>query len=121
MRTLDYNKRKFYYCLHQTKEKIYDENHNFTGEYSPEYADPVEAMGNISASSGSVDTQQFGNDISYDKTIALQGTNWPIDESTVLFIDKEPDPEADFPDYDYIVIRVAVSLNHTVLAIKRVE
>lgn len=121
MRTLDRNKRKFYYCLHQTKEKIYDDDHNFTGEYSPEYAEPVEAFGNISASSGTTDTEQFGNDISYDKTIALQGTNWPIDESTVLLIDTLPDPESEIPNYDYLIVRKAVSLNHTVLAIKRVE
>lgn len=121
MRTLDRNKRRFYYCLHQNREKIYDENHNFTGEYSPEYAEPVEAFGNISASSGTTDTEQFGNDISYDKTIALQGTDWPIDESTVLLIDTLPDPESDIPNYDYLIVRKAVSLNHTVLAIKRVE
>lgn len=121
MRTLDRNKRKFYYCLHQTREKIYDDDHNFTGEYSPEYAEPVEAFGNISASSGTTDTEQFGNDISYDKTIALQGTNWPIDESTVLLIDTLPDPESEIPNYDYLIVRKAVSLNHTVLAIKRVE
>ena len=121
MRTLDRNKRKFYYCLHLNKEKIYDDDHNFTGEYSPEYAEPVEAFGNISASSGTTDTEQFGNDISYDKTIALQGTNWPIDESTVLLIDTLPDPESEIPNYDYLIVRKAVSLNHTVLAIKRAE
>ena len=181
MRTLDRNKRKFYYCLHQDKEKLYDENNNFTGEYSPEYAAPVEAYGNISASSGMTEAEPFGNDISYDKTIALQGTDWSIDESTVLIVDKNAPPQygqifygdgqtTDFtiendvlsiykvevntqettdytldgntikfttapemkavihilyqaviPQYDYIVVRKAVSLNHTVLAIKRVE
>ena len=121
MRTLDRNKRKFYYCLHQAKEKIYDEDHNFTGDYTPEYAEPVMVKGNISAASGMTDTEQFGNDISYDKTIALQGTDWPIDESTVLIIDAEPEYVEGIPNYDYIIMRKAVSLNHTVLAIKRVE
>lgn len=123
MRTLDRNKRKFYYCLHKDKEKIYDENHNFTGEYSPEYADPVEAKGYISASNGTTDTEQFGNNISYDKTLTLQGIDWPIDESSVLIIDSDYDPEKTYeiPPFDYLVVRKAVSLNHTVLAIKRVE
>lgn len=181
MRTLDRNKRKFFYCLHRGKEKIFDENNNFTGEYSPEYAEPVEARGYVSASNGTTDTEQFGNNISYDKTLTLQGINWPIDESTVLIIDADDPPQygqifygngqdTDFtiendvlsiykvevnaqettdytlvgntikfttapelkavihilyqaviPVFDYLVVRKAVSLNHTVLAIKRVE
>lgn len=181
MRTLDRNKTKFYYCLHHEKTKIYDDNHNFTGEYSPEYAEPIMIRGNISPASGTTEIAQFGNDISYDKTIALQGTDWEIDESTVLIVDEDAPPQygqiffgngqdTDFkiendvlriyevwvggqltddytlvgntikfttapelkavihilyqaviPRYDYIVVRKAVSLNHTVLAIKRVE
>ena len=179
MRTLDRNKRKFYYCLHTAKEKIYDADHNFTGDYTPSYAEAVVVYGNVSAASGSTDTEQFGTDISYDKTVCLQGTDWPIDENTVLILDNEvlnvdeftgtgtdhtftlndaplrivevmidgtgtdaytvvadeisftdaPAKDAEImvkyepsiPNYDYIVVRVAVSLNHTVLAIKRVE
>lgn len=179
MRTLDRNKRQFYYCLHTAKEKIYDEDHNFTGDYTPSYAEAVMAYGNISAASGMTDTEQFGTDIAYDKTIVLQGINWPIDENTVLILENDVsstdefvgngtnqtfaltgearriikatidgaetedytvvDDEISFttapadgakievqydpriPNYDYIVVRVAISLNHTVLAIKRVE
>ena len=179
MRTLDRNKRKFYYCLHTAKSKVYDADHNFTGDYAPRYAEAVIAYGNISAASGSTDTEQFGTEITYDKTIVLQGINWPIDENTVLILENDPfnkdefvgngtiktftlsnDPlrmimvtidgtetdeytvvgdeisfqtapaqgakievhyEPSIPNYDYIVVRVAVSLNHTVLAIKRVE
>jgi len=179
MRTLDRNKRQFYYCLHTAKEKIYDDDHNFTGDYTPSYAEAVIAYGNISAASGMTDTEQFGTDIAYDKTIVLQGINWPIDENTVLILEKDlysadgfvgsgsnhtfvlssdarrvieatidgveteeftvVDDEISFttapaegakievlyepaiPNYDYIVVRVAISLNHTVLAIKRVE
>ena len=179
MRTLDRNKRKFYYCLHTAKSKIYDEDHNFTGDYAPRYAEAVIAYGNISAASGSTDTEQFGTEITYDKTVVLQGTDWPIDENTVLILENDPlntdefvgngslktftlsdtplrmvevsingtattdytvvadeisfqtapaegaaikvQYEPSIPNYDYTVVRVAVSLNHTVLAIKRVE
>lgn len=126
MRTLDYNKRTFYYCLYSQKAKIYDENGNFTGDYTSGYSEIVEAKGNISAASGSAETEKFGTDITYDKVIVLQGTNWSIDENTVLFVDVEPeyeDEEKTKPkyNYDYIVSRVAKSLNHTTLAIKRVE
>lgn len=124
MRTLDYNKRTFYYCLYSAKTKILDTDGNFTGDYTTGYSEAVEAKGNISAATGSADLEQFGTGIEYDKVIVLQGTNWAIDEHTVLFIDIEPsyaDKKQTQPNYNYIVTRVAKSLNHTTLAIKRVE
>lgn len=121
MRTLDRNKRKFYYCLYSAKTKMYDAKGNFTGDYKPGYSQAVEARGHISAATGSADIEQFGTEISYDKTIVLQGINWPIDEHTVLFIDSDPSYTGGVPNYDYRVTKVAVSLNHTTLAIKRVE
>lgn len=125
MRTLDYNKRTFYYCLYNAKTKIYDADGNFTGEYTSGYSEAVAVKGNISAASGSADMEQFGTDIAYDKVIVLQGTNWEIDEHSVLFVDVEPSYEDEEthsdPKYNYIVTKVAKSLNHTTLAIKRVE
>lgn len=124
MRTLDYNKRTFYYCLFSGKTKIVDADGNFTGEYTSGYSEAVAAKGNISAASGSADMEQFGTDIAYDKVIVLEGTNWAIDEHTVLFVDAEPSYEDELhtlPKYNYTVTRVAKSLNHTTLAIKRVE
>ena len=124
MRTLDYNKRKFYYCTYSAKSKIYDDDGNFTGDYTSGYAEAISAKGNISAAAGSADIEQFGTGIEYDKVIVLQGTNWAIDEHTVLFVDIEPsyeDEQHTKPLYNYIVTRVAKSLNHTTLAIKRVE
>ena len=124
MRTLDYNKKTFYYCLFSGKTKILDANGNFTGDYTSGYAEAVKAKGNISAASGSADMEQFGTDIAYDKVVVLQGTNWDIDEHTVLFVGIEPsyeDEQHTQPKYNYIVTKVAESLNHTTLAIKRVE
>ena len=124
MRTLDYNKRTFYYCLFSDKTKIFDADGNFTGDYKSGYSEAVAVKGNISASTGSAEIEQFGTGIEYDKVIVLQGTDWGIDEHTVLFIDTEPsyqDEEHTKPNYNYIVTKVAISLNHTTLAIKRVE
>lgn len=124
MRTLDYNKRKFYYCTFSERTKIYDTDGNFTGDYTSGYSEAVEARGNISAASGSAETEKFGTGIEYDKVVVLQGTNWNINENTALFVDIEPsyeDEEHTLPKYDYIVTGVAISLNHTTLAIKRVE
>lgn len=124
MRTLDYNKRTFYYCLHKEKEKIYDSDGNFTGDWTGEYVEAQPMRGNISVATGSADTEQFGIGIEYDKVIVLQGTDCPIHEDTVLFVGVEPsyeDEKHELPKYNYIVTRVAESLNHTTIAIKRVE
>lgn len=123
MRTLDYNKQKFYYCLYSGKTKVLEDGY-FTGDYTIGYAEAVEARGNISAAAGGADLEQFGTGIEYDKVIVLQGTDWPIDEHTVLFVDIEPsyeDLQHTHPLYNYTVTRVAKSLNHTTLAIKRTE
>ena len=46
----------------------------------------------------------------------------PIDENTVLFVDKEPEYDADgTPIYDYFVRRVAKSLNCISIAIAKVK
>ena len=124
MRTLDYNKRTFYYCPFNEKTKIVDSDGNFTGDYTSGYSEAIEAKGNISASSGSAEVEQFGTGIEYDKVIVLQGTGWNIDENTVLFIGIEPsyeDEKHTLPKYNYTVTRVAESLNPTTIAIKRVE
>ena len=124
MRTLDYNKRTFYYCLFDAKTKRYDTDGNFTGEYTSGYKEAVAAKGHISAASGSAEVEQFGTGIEYDKVVILEGTNWSIDEHTVLFIDVEPsyeDEQHTLPKYNYTVTKVAKSFNHISLAIKRVE
>jgi hypothetical protein len=106
--------------------KVYDTDNYFTGDYTTGYQDAVAAKGNISAAAGEADLEQFGTGIEYDKVIVLEGTNWPIDENTVLFVDKEPDYAKDdanhvHPIYNYVVVRVAKSLNHITLAIKRAK
>lgn len=124
MRTQDRNKQTFYYCLYGFRAKILDDDGAFTGDYETGYYEAVRAKGNISAAAGSAEIEQFGTGIDYDNVIVLQGTNWDIDEHTVLFVGIEPsyeDEEHRHPEYNYIVKRVAKSLNHTTLAIQKVE
>lgn len=46
----------------------------------------------------------------------------PIEETTVLFIDKKPEYDAEGnPLFDYVVKRVAKSLNVIAYAVKRVD
>lgn len=137
MRTLTRNKRKFWYCLYTGKEPLYDEYGNATGESRLVYADPVECYANISQATGYAQTEQFGQLTDYDKVIVFADPATPIEESTVLFIDKEPEfttstvttyvdseqqeVEVTEPLFDYTVRRVARSLNSVSIAVRKVK
>ena len=100
MRTLNRNKSPFWYLLYDSKAPAKDEYGNETGEELVVYK-PAVAM--------------------YDKVIVTDDLSCPIDENTVLFIDKEPEYDDDGnPLYDYIVKRVAKSLNSISYAVSKV-
>ena len=124
MRTLKRNQRKFWYCTDTgDREEIYDEWGNATGEYIPVYSEANEMYANVSPASGYAQTEQFGNLENYDKVIVTDWMDCPIDENSVLFIDKEPeyDQSNDIPLYDYTVRRVAKSLNSISIAVQKVN
>ncbi len=116
------NKRTFWYCPYQGKEEILDDYLNKTGEYEIIYGEPVEVKANISPASGISQTEMFGNLDNYDKVISPLPVNFPITENDVLFVDKSPEYNEDgIPLYDYTVRRVARSLNHTSVAVRKVN
>ena len=123
MRCLDRNKREFYYCLYIGETRAIDEDGNYTGETISAYEDPVMVKGNVSAARGTAEIEQFGTNLSYDKTITLEGIDYPIDERTVLFVDSVPGESGALgnPPYDYKVEEIAKSLNQTVIAISKVR
>lgn len=112
-----------HFCLLEDVEgPIYDEYGNETSELYKTYTEPIRAFYNISPATGQSSTEQFGDLEDYDKVIVTCDMCCPITESTVLFIDKKPD-EDDYsgnPKYDYIVKRVARSLNSISIAVKKV-
>lgn len=146
MRDLKRNQTQLWYCLliPDTQEAIIDEYGNETGEVIPAYEQDVPMMANISPATGQNQVEQFGNLDNYDKVIVTCDMTCPIDENTVLFIDKEPEYTevqtheviegqalyADdeivektygIPKYNYIVKRVAKSLNGISIAVRKVD
>ena len=122
MRALERNKTSFYYATFINKEENVDENGYATGTYTIKYSEPIKCKGNISASSGYVQVEQFGNDVQYDKVIVLDNVNVPIDENSVLWVDKAVEYD-DYgnPVFDYVVKKVAKSLNSISFAISKVK
>lgn len=122
MQTMKRNQIPFKYMLLLRQEPILDEWGNETSESRLVYGDPVDMNANISAAGGTAQVEQFGNLTGYDRVIVTADMNCPIDENTVLFIDKEPEfSESGDPLYDYIVLRVAKSLNSISYAVSKVD
>ena len=124
MRYLTRNKTAFYFAAHIGEIEIIDEYGNSTGEYRLTYGNPVKMLGNVSAAQGEMQNRQFGESESYDKVIALENMNAPIDEYSILWVDTlphlNPDGTTDTP-HDYIVRRIAKSLNGVSIAIRKVD
>ena len=121
MRCLERNKTEFYYALYDKKIPVEDEYGNESGEYRVVYHSPRRFRANISAATGEAQTEQFGSFIQYDRVIITDELNCPINEHSVLCVDSPPtyDSEGNLI-YDYIVKKVARSLNTVSYAISKV-
>lgn len=121
MRAMERNKRPLWYMLYDHKEAVLDEYGNETGEYRVFYQPEVQLDANVSPATGSSQVEQFGNLSGYDKVIVTCDMDCPIDENSVLFIDKPPEYTADGKAlFDYTVKRVARSLNSISYAVSKV-
>nr|DAH45248.1 MAG TPA: hypothetical protein [Caudoviricetes sp.] len=121
MRCLNRNSIGFYYAVYQgsTPVLVKDEygNEIETGEYEVSYDEPEYARGNISPAKGAVAVEVFGSAEGYDRVLVIDDPDTPIDEYTVLWVDTD---DTDEP-YDYIVRKVARSLNSASIAISKVN
>ena len=118
------NKRKFYYALYVNADELTDEYGNVTGEYKVLHGNPIEMKGNVSSARGEMQSRQFGESESYDKVIVLDNPNTPINEYAILWVDTLPLLNADGTTntpHDYVVKKVARSLNSVLIAISKVN
>ena len=133
MRTLNKNKTKLYYALYDGEVPIYDyyedEDGNRipidTGETTIGYENPVEFYGNISLSGGESEAKEFGIDVSaYDSVLVMNKSALPIDETSLIWFESEPqynaDGTVDGKSADYTVVKVSPSLNVDKYVLKKV-
>lgn len=132
MRCMNRNKSRFFYSLYEGKTAITDEYGNVTGEYDVKHGNPIEFFANISAAKGETQTRQFGESEAYDKVIVMDNDAPSIDEYTVLWVDTVPQLNEDgtlavnddgetITPHDYVVKKVAKSLNSVSIAISKVN
>lgn len=136
MRGLKRNQKTLYYQLYAGMVPVYETNLDGnivrdpvtgeplqTGDSKVGYTEPVQFRANVSANRGESSSDPFGIDLSYDKTMVTCDMDLPIDELSVLFVDKKPvfDDKGNLTNTaDYKVVKVAKSLNSTLYAIKKI-
>lgn len=124
MRSMTRNRRSFYYADLISVGMSQDADGNYV-ENVMTYSNPVKVEGVITPASGEAQMQLFGMNELYDKAITLNlGENF-LEIGSVLWVDVVPviDEETGKTDtpYDYIVVKVANSLNFVNVAIRKVD
>lgn len=131
MKCMNRNKVQFYYALYEGREPILNEQGRKTGQFKVVHGDPIAVYANISAAKGETQTRQFGENESYDKVIVMDSITPPIDEYSILWVDTMPILDTDgslktndngevITPHDYVVKKVAKSLNSVSIAISKV-
>lgn len=120
MRLMRRNLRYITYCLYQGTEPIVDEYGYETGENKVIYGEPKKLLCNVSAVSGMAQNEMFGTLDAYDRVVITDDLNCPIDENSILFIDTKY-AFSDAPINDYMVKRVAKSLNYISYVVSKVK
>lgn len=132
MRTLKRNQTPIWYAQYRGKQELVDSDGNYTGEQVALYTTPQMMMANVSPTTGQSYAESFGYLKDYDRVVVTDWMECPIDENTVLWYDREPEDmpvEGGTPGetvkssegFNYIVRRVAKSLNSIAIAISRVD
>lgn len=92
-----------------------DSDGYFTGEYTEGYSEVKTAKVYITANRGDASEEMFGTTLDYDNIIYAE-LSTDIDEYSLLWVGVPTTGQN-----DYIVKRVATSLNHKAIAIKKVR
>lgn len=122
MRMLRRNKSTFWYALYVETEQAEDEYGNVISEQNAQFSEPVAMQGHVSIAYGLAQQEEFGTNADFDKLILIDDMSCPVDEHSVLCVDREPSYDEDGNlQYDYVVKRVAKSFNSITLAIRKRE
>lgn len=91
-----------------------------TGTHKLSYSEPTPFHANVSAAKGETSTRQFGEDEGYDRTIVCSN-DIPIDEYSVLWIGIKPFENGESVPWNYIVKKIARSINSVTIAVRQVN
>jgi len=86
MRSLDRNKQLVYYKNYIGMSAVTDDDGYEDGEYAKTYSNVAQKLLNVSASRGTYDVEQFGQNANYSKTIVTNDISCTIDENSILWV-----------------------------------
>ena len=109
MRCLERNKTNFEYLPRYGLESDLNDDGEHTGEFRPEYGDPIRYRGNISVPSGQTQNTFYGEDIRYTHTLVMDNPDTEISEYGKILWKGE----------EYEVVAVRPSLNSVSIALRR--
>ena len=118
MKCLARNRQKIWYAKLTGETENRDSYGLLTGERTLSYTDPEPLRINVSAARGEAALEQFGTGTDYTHTLVTDDLNCPIDENSVLWIGRTP---VDNTPHNFVVARVAKSLNSVVYAVREVK
>lgn len=124
MRALKRNQVKCYFAVYEGEKLVKNAEGYYTGEKELTYSKPIMLMANISQATGLSSTEQFGTNINYDKSLVIDRLPKGLDEYSRLWIDTLPILSNDgstITPHDYVVKRVAKSLNSVSIAVAKVD
>lgn len=121
MKTLNRNKQTFHYATYSSSAMDYDSQGFMTFENTATYSKWTKFRASVSPAKGESTAELFGSDIDYDKIIITDELDCPIDENSVLAIDMTVTEGDAVATYDYVVKKVAKSLNFIQYAVKKVK
>lgn len=116
MRCLLRNQQRFMWAQYLESQETTEPGGMYNGEHSTEYSEKHSAYGNVSPAGGSSTVAMFGEKLDYNKVIIMESLPAGFDELSLLWVD---DLDADTPDY--VVRRIAKSMNNVSIAIAKVS
>lgn len=117
MQSLGINQQQIYYAMYSSSVDATTSGGLKTGGKEKTYHSAVSMWANVSPQRGSADFEPFGTALDYDRTMVTTDMDCPIDEQSILWVDRTA--QASVP-HNYIVRKVAKSINSITYAIKEV-
>ena len=128
MRNLLRNNRTMWYATYLGSEAERDLNGDLTGGSVKQYSKPVEFHANLSATRGTqgftgtgASNDYFGQDIRYDLIISTAQMDLPLDEHSLVWVNKPDMNDTDYEKADYKVKAVARGIHHMKYAIRSIQ
>lgn len=115
MRQLQKNCREVWFAHYLHSAPVLDGNGEETAETAPVYGEPRRILCNVSGAAGEWAVQAFGGFRDYSRTITFTG-DCPLREGDPVWLGISTDEP-----YNYLVTRVCVTLNESLVALREVQ